>query len=455
MSRRLRDDEAVARVLDAMTHSSIDATSRSLPAYRQTEADSPALGAMPAAPNRALPTSPSMKSRNRARAAKCLALLAAGLLASCSSVTLPNYDPICLLGTREVDGGIRESATLNWGEKGGSMLVKINRAGPVPMPFLGLACSDLTPEAAAARGVAPWSGVLITAVKDGTPAAAAGFRATNPMDVILSLDGTPTVSAEQFTAELQARKKVGEPVVLQVLRGQTKIDFTLAADAQTDFVDLPGEEVQVATLHPVDLAADFSIAELPEELANRIYGIRERALVAIGVASPTAAWNAGLRTGDRITAMHGVEGQGTPTLAQVKVRAKELVAGGGNFSFTLVPGRAKDTTKDIAPIQVSFAPGHLDRTVREVWIPWLHYQVSGRDPLSRDTSSYVDIDNSNSYWSFGPFDTLMSYRHTKFYYEDRSQGKYSRSVLDALLGLIRVETDSESTEVRLLWFLYL
>jgi serine protease Do len=58
------------------------------------------------------------------------------------------------------------------------------------------------------------SGLLVTGVKDGSPAAAAGIQAG---DVILQADRKPVATAADFGRVL-AERKAGEPVLLWIRR---------------------------------------------------------------------------------------------------------------------------------------------------------------------------------------------------------------------------------------------
>lgn len=152
-------------------------------------------------------------------------LLSLGLLASCRTPAHPGGYRAPRLNPdgagsgvpveRESQGDVQESYKVL--EVESRFEVVIARQTPVTVPKLGAVLADLTPEVAAARGVTPFSGVLIKElVKDGA-AVQAGLRGDVPGDVVMAktLDGAPVVSVKQVVADLRAKKKAGDSVVLQ------------------------------------------------------------------------------------------------------------------------------------------------------------------------------------------------------------------------------------------------
>lgn len=374
-----------------------------------------------------------------------------GLLGSCTTALGPSWVRADALGSRQAQGGITENFTLQWDQKQENMLVHVERSGPVTRPTLGIDCTNLTPEVAKQRGVTPFSGLLITKIADGSPARAAGLRSDVPADVLMAMDGAPLVSAAQFGADFQAYK-VGESVKLRILRGQTVMDLSLVVGQQTATEALPAEDIVVDKLLRRDLGADFNLVELPEALSERVYGSRERTILVRSVQPESAAWNAGLRPYDRLRTMNGVGVKGLPTLAQIAGKAKELMTSGEDFVMTVEPKSAVSTPKDSAPIAVSFAPGNVERSKWELWVPFVHYQESGpKQNIVYGGQAWEET--GSSYWSVGPLDALASYRQVHYHPMDRSLGEYRNNVFHALLGLIRVETGTGPTKVRLLWFL--
>lgn len=86
-----------------------------------------------------------------------------------------------------------------------------------PSAYLGVTTASVTPAIRAAYGLVPDTGVLITGVATGSPAAQAGLRAG---DVLVDVDGEPLTSSAQL-AELVAGSKPGRQLHAQLVRGAT------------------------------------------------------------------------------------------------------------------------------------------------------------------------------------------------------------------------------------------
>nr|WP_290667865.1 trypsin-like peptidase domain-containing protein [Ardenticatena sp.] len=107
-------------------------------------------------------------------------------------------------------------------------------------PWLGIEAFDLTPRLADAlrrRGVAvPDEGVLVVAVYRGGPAANAGIRGATARvqianlllpvggDVIVGVDGDPVTSLRDLNLLLENRYRVGDRVVLNIVRNGDPMD---------------------------------------------------------------------------------------------------------------------------------------------------------------------------------------------------------------------------------------
>jgi serine protease DegQ len=102
------------------------------------------------------------------------------------------------------------------------------RGGRPQQAYLGIQPAQVTADIARELGVDQTSGVLVQAVGEGTPAAAAGLREG---DIITSLGGTatPTMS-DLYTALL--RHKPGEKVEVKVIRGGSEQTITVTLGAR-------------------------------------------------------------------------------------------------------------------------------------------------------------------------------------------------------------------------------
>ncbi|MCG6986234.1 MAG: Do family serine endopeptidase [Thiocapsa sp.] len=158
--------------------------------------------------------------------------------------------------------------------------------GTVRRGLFGVTIQDLTPELAGALGIDLRDGAVVNGVEPESAAAAAGLREG---DVILTING----AAVKGAADLRNRfglLRVGAAVQLDILRGGKvrRVDGTIA-DPYRDFVE--GRRVAPSL-------AGALLGEL-----DRRGGVPA---LPVGTVEPgTAAWNAGLREGDRILQVNG------------------------------------------------------------------------------------------------------------------------------------------------------
>jgi S1-C subfamily serine protease len=97
--------------------------------------------------------------------------------------------------------------------------------------YIGIQPATLTPEIARLLGINRTSGVVVMQVETPSPAAEAGIQ---PGDIITSLNGQETATAEELIAALRSTKP-GDRVQLTVLRGANtqQITVTVAERAPT------------------------------------------------------------------------------------------------------------------------------------------------------------------------------------------------------------------------------
>ena len=96
---------------------------------------------------------------------------------------------------------------------------QIKTTGRVRRGDIGVRVQTITPTLARGLGLARDSGVVVSDVTPGSPAAAAGFR---PGDIVVTLEGKPMENGRQFQVNLY-RQAVGNFVGIEVLRdGQTR-----------------------------------------------------------------------------------------------------------------------------------------------------------------------------------------------------------------------------------------
>jgi S1-C subfamily serine protease len=163
--------------------------------------------------------------------------------------------------------------------------------GTVAHGSLGLAAQDITPDIGAALGVNAGAGALITRVRTGSPAAAAGIA---PGDVVTAVDGKPVRGAADL-ANAQGILPVGANVDLDLLRDgktlrvKTRMDADKRASAEGAGVDARLRGAQLSEADP---------------------GARRDGLAGVRVDRVTGgsrAQDSGLRPGDLIVGVNQVD----------------------------------------------------------------------------------------------------------------------------------------------------
>lgn len=288
-------------------------------------------------------------------------------------------------------------------------------------PYLGLKLGELDKADAERRGVKPYTGLLVHEVVPDSAAAAAGVLAG---DVLLAMDGVETVYVEQFQ-RLQAGLAVERPVATRLLRGQTPIDASIVVrtvrERVRDCEDVPLDP-PTASERPY---AGAELRGIPASWCERIFGTRRQAVVITSVEVGSPAWLAGVRTGDVIDE---VDGQPVPTAAELSRSIAAAGERGASTTWRLRTG--KDTHHD-ATLDLHDYSGEGHFTI----------------PLLFDLENGVYEDR----WSVGL--GLLLHNRNHYVAESRSREPQTRNVFHALLGLLRVETSPDETEVRLLWLI--
>ncbi|MBS0569806.1 MAG: Do family serine endopeptidase [Proteobacteria bacterium] len=124
--------------------------------------------------------------------------------------------------------------------------------GTVAHGSLGLQAQDITPDIAPALGVDAGSGAVITRVRSGSPAAAAGVA---PGDVVTALDGKPVRGAGDLM-NAQGILPIGSQVTLDVLRAgkllqvKARLDMDKVASAEGGNVDARLRGAQLSEADP-------------------------------------------------------------------------------------------------------------------------------------------------------------------------------------------------------------
>lgn len=97
-----------------------------------------------------------------------------------------------------------------------------------PKPYLGFDAQTISAEIAKQLKLAVKAGVLVTAVREGAPAAAGGIQKD---DVVIQADGAD-VTTKSALAALIGKKKPGDELLLALLREGKKIELTVTLGRQ-------------------------------------------------------------------------------------------------------------------------------------------------------------------------------------------------------------------------------
>jgi serine protease Do len=119
---------------------------------------------------------------------------------------------------------LRDGNVLERTVKVGKMEDKPEIAQSAPRKSLGLAVQDLTPEIAGDLGVKGTTGVVVSGVEPGSPAADAGIRTG---DVVREVNRKPVRDVDDFTRKIEQAKS-GDNALLLIERGQRSLFAALS-----------------------------------------------------------------------------------------------------------------------------------------------------------------------------------------------------------------------------------
>ena len=198
---------------------------------------------------------------------------------------------------------------------------------------LGVSAQDLTQPLADSFGLPRPDGALVAQVDPKSPAAAAGLK---PGDVILRIDGEPTVQAGALSARI-AQAAPGDRIQLSLWRQQKPLDLTVTLGRAGDAGGVlaagdPGTDEGVDS-------ARLGLALRPLSRDERAQAKIDHGLLVQGVQG--AAARAGLTQGDVVMAINGQPVDQVEQLRQVlstKPRSVALLVWrGGERLFMPVP----------------------------------------------------------------------------------------------------------------------
>ena len=327
-----------------------------------------------------------------------------------------------VLATHDRGDGLTETYRLHVRSSTGDAMLRVETDRERVVPFLGFRLLEIDAQVGADRGVQPYSGLLVEGVYPKSAAAEAGVLAG---DVLLTLDGKPMAYAVQI-ADFEASLVAGRVVAATVLRGQSELDLELVPTttrrSERDTQDVPLEAAPPATRPFVGAA----LRGIPSVWCERIFGEPREAVVVTSVEVGSPAWLAGLRGGDLIEA---VDGGPVPPVDVLVQRTRDVAAADATTTWRVRRG-------DDAVWEATLAPWDYSGETR-FWLPLV---FGLRDGVYSDR------------WAVGPLGLVMSNRNS-YVADSRTRAVATRNVFHALLGLVRVETSPDSTEVRLLWII--
>lgn len=289
-------------------------------------------------------------------------------------------------------------------------------------PFLGFQLAEIDKPQAERRGVRPYVGLMVRGVYPGSSAAEGGVLAG---DVLLAVDGRETVYLPQVAA-IEATLRGDQAVPVRLLRGQEPVELSLRTRLLRERVT---DEQDIELEAPSDLHrpyAGVTLRGIPPVWCERIFGQPRQAVVVTNVEVGSPAWMAGVRAGDVIDQ---VDGAPVPPVAELMRRIAEH--GPAEQTMTWLVRRGQGQAHE-GRLELHDYSGESN-----AWVPLVFYYRNG---------TYEDR------WTVGPFGLLLSNRNA--YVADGSTRRVqTRNVFSALLGLFRVESSPDQTEVRLLWLI--
>ena len=167
--------------------------------------------------------------------------------------------------------------------------------GRVDRGYLGVVIQDVTPELAKAFKLEQTNGALVSDVAAGGPAEAAGLMSG---DVIVRFDGKPVEDAAQFKIHV-AEAAPGSKIPLTVNRSGEMKDFDVTLKSMPDTRTAKSPE---KSGKPEEALAGVGVSDLDQSIRRELnIPANVQGAVVTRVTPDSAAYEAGLRSGDVIT----------------------------------------------------------------------------------------------------------------------------------------------------------
>ncbi len=175
----------------------------------------------------------------------------------------------------------------------------LRKYGHVHRTEIGAGAQAITPDLAEGLHLAQSWGVIVSDVKPGGPAAAAGLKV---QDVVLTADGRSIQTLPALTAALYLHR-LDEVLKLEILRGKEKLTLEIPAIEQRDQMD----QLQDATDPEKSLVPHLGILaiDLNDQLRSMVGTLRiPSGVVVVGRAADLTIPDTGLQTGDIIHSLN-------------------------------------------------------------------------------------------------------------------------------------------------------
>jgi serine protease Do len=196
---------------------------------------------------------------------------------------------------------------------------QIRKYGHVHRPVIGVGLQTITPTLAAALKLPRDSGVLVSDVMPGTPAAAAGMKLN---DLLLTADNRPLDNVAAMTG-LALSHVPGAPIKVQVLRSSQVIDLQVVPVEAQDEVDRLPELADPATseIAPLGLLA----ITVDDRTTAALGPLRlDSGAVVVGRTASARGLDLGLQTGDVI---HEINGTDVFTVENLRTAVAKFTSG--------------------------------------------------------------------------------------------------------------------------------
>ena len=174
------------------------------------------------------------------------------------------------------------------------VMAQLIKNGKISRGYLGLIGQDLTEGLADRLGLKEVTGSLVSDVLDGSPAQAAGIKAR---DVVLEFDGQEIKDNRSFQEKIYS-SPAGKKVDLLVLRDGRRLHLPV----------MLGElEAHSLATERTAIQCGITLQQIPQEIAARL-GLKDnKGLLVLKVVPGCPAFEGGLRFGDVVRKIEGVE----------------------------------------------------------------------------------------------------------------------------------------------------